>query len=244
MAIKKVGMSPGGRLETGAAVLAAAEVINSKLIQFIKPRLLEFSAAHRSYVDAQAKVDAANIKFRAAQAELGRCDAEQGEVVEALAGTLCADGQPRSNPFAAFGAAAPFNIKRLPSADEAAAVHELVAAIRRGKNLSKATLEAAAVADKAARAVEAALAPLAKLEEAARNARHTRDAIGQTWETTLAVLRRAARTAEDDGAPGLYAALFGRLGRATKRRSNTDAAAQTPDPNPPATNAPAPVKPA
>jgi hypothetical protein len=69
------------------------------------------------------------------------------------------------------------------------------------KQVTKPTLKTAQDLDKAARAVEQVLLPLDKLEVALREARQTRDAVGQTWETALAVLKRGACAACDDGAP-------------------------------------------
>ena len=104
METKKSTTSPGTRLEMGAAILAAARMVDTELI---KPRLTAFISAHRSYVAAQRKVDAADDQMREAQAQLTQRDAEQDEAVERLAGALANEGLPRTNPFAAFGAVAP-----------------------------------------------------------------------------------------------------------------------------------------
>ena len=206
MARSKRKNGSGTRLQIGAGVLSAARAIDTRLV---KGRLGRFERAHRAYVAAQRKVDAAESQLRSAQARLAECDAVQDEAVETLARALVADGQPRGNPFEAFGAPAPGTLTRLVFAEEAEAVHALVAAAQRSKGVSKATLQAAQTADKAARVVVQALAPVAKLQYTARqHARRTRDAVAQGWESTLAALKRGARAAADEGAPDLYPTLF------------------------------------
>ncbi len=64
MIARIVGPKPGGRLQTGAAILAGAEVIDC---HWVEPRLRAFAGAHGVYVDAQRQVDAAH-------AVLGQCD--------------------------------------------------------------------------------------------------------------------------------------------------------------------------
>ena len=204
MARSKRKNGSGTRLQIGAGVLSAARAIDTRLV---KGRLGRFERAHRAYVAAQRKVDAAESR-RTAQARLAECDAVQDEAVETLARALVADGQPRGNPFEAFGAPAPGTLTRLVFAEEAEAVHALVAAAQRSKGVSKATLQAAQTADKAARVVVQALAPVAKLQDTVRDARRTRDAVAQGWESTLAALKRGARAAADEGAPYLYPTLF------------------------------------
>ena len=201
--IKKT--NPGMRLQLGASVLSAARAVDTRLV---KARLARFERVHRSYVNAQRKVDAAESQLRAAQARLAESDAIQDEAVETLACALVADGQPRGNPFDVFGAPAPGTLMRLPFDEEVEAVHKLVAAVQRNKTVSKATIQAAQTADKAASVVEKALAPVAKLEESIRDARRTRDAVGQGWESALAALRRGTKAAADEGAPELDATLF------------------------------------
>ena len=104
MATRVRTTSPGLRLEVGASVLSAARAVDARLV---KGRLGRFERVHRNYVNAQRKVDAAESQLRAAQARLAECDAIQDEAVETLARALVADGQPRGNPFEAFGVPAP-----------------------------------------------------------------------------------------------------------------------------------------
>jgi hypothetical protein len=58
------------------------------------------------------------------------------------------------------------------------------------------------------RLAEWALAPVAQLQDTVRDARRTRDAVAQGWESALAALKRGARAAADEGAPDLYPTLF------------------------------------
>ena len=207
----------------------------------MKARLAAFEQAHRSYADAQTKVDAAETQLRAAQAKIGQCDVALTEVIETLARSLIFDGQERRNPFAAFGALPPSKVMSLQPADKAKAVRQLVAAVQRKNNVSKATLQAAQALEKAAGAVEQALLPLDKLQAVVRDTRHTRDAVSQSWESTLAALKRGARAAADDGAPQLYATLFGRPNNHRNNKNGKTAqpeAPPAPTPTPPAAAAP------
>ena len=237
MAVKKAAKSPAMRLDMGAAILAAAQTNNT---QSVKRRLDTFTAVHRRYASAQRKVEAIDERIQAAQDRLAAGDTAQDAAIEGLARALVADGQPRSNPFAAFGAGSPYAVKRLWASDQAKAIHHLVAKVLPHGGTSKATTEAAAAADKSARAVEAVLAQLGQLEQASRSARQRRDGINDTWDTALAGLKRGARAAVDDGAPGLYAAFFGRFTRPTRKKPQP----APPSPAPPITVTPEPVSPA
>ena len=68
---------------------------------------------------------------------------------------------------------------RLPYADEAEEIHRLVAAIKRDKSISKATVEIADGAEAAAKAVAEDLASTTKLEQQVNETRHARDEIGR-----------------------------------------------------------------
>ena len=210
--------SPGNRLQTGTAVLAAARGVDTRLIG---ARLKGFERAHKLYVDAQRKVEAAEAELRAAQAVLGERDVDQDEAVEALARALVGEGYPRANPFASFDAASPAAIMRLPFGEETMAIRQLVSGVQRNKQLARPTLNAAQAAEKAARVVDQALTPIPKLETVLKETRHTRDAVGQAWETALAALKRGARAAADDGAPRLYMTLFSRPPRGSNTKEPT-----------------------
>lgn len=230
MATMQIGKSAGTRLMAGASILAAARAVDTRSV---KEPLAAFERAHRAYETTQAKVDAADAQLRTALDRLHEYDTVQDEAVEVLARALVTDGQSRAKPFAAFGGPSPAALVRLPAADEAKTIHLIVAAIQRNKQVTKATLKAAQDLDKAALAVEHALLPIAKLEAAARDARQTRDAIGPTWDADLAVLKRAARAASDNGAPQLYTTLFERFNRpASKNGKSAPVAPPAPSPQP------------
>lgn len=215
MAAKKSAMSPAMRLDMGAAILLAAEV---HTVQSIKRRFDAFTNAHRRYTTAQSRVAAVDARIRAAQASLAANDAAQDAAVEALARALIFGGHLRRNPFAVFGADSPCVLKDLAPGDEASAIHQLVAAVQRQSSPSAETARAIQAAEKAARAVEATLGMLLNLQATSRRARQRRDTIGDSWDKSLAALKRGARAAVDDGAPGLYAALFGRFTRPTRKK--------------------------
>jgi hypothetical protein len=58
---------PGMRLQLGASVLAAARALDTRLV---KDGLGRFEQAHRDYVDAQRKVDAAQSAQDTARAQI------------------------------------------------------------------------------------------------------------------------------------------------------------------------------
>ena len=234
----RISASPRGRVEAVAAVLAAARTIDTRPI---RARLARFERAHRAYTQAQERVDAAEAQLRSGQARLADRDVERDQAIEVLARALVSEGQARVNPFAAFGALAPKKLGHLPAADQAKAVHALVAAVQRQNGQGKPTLQAAQVLDKAASAVEQALAALVKLQASVRDARSMRDAVLQTWTKTLATLKRDARSATDEGAPLLYATLFDRGSRPNGKRVKP---APEPAPGPaPAVDPAAPAQP-
>jgi len=210
METNKSSMSPGKRLRTGAAILAAAQAVDTKLIA---ARLSQFATVHRRYAGAQQKAEALEALR---QKTLARRDAEQDEAVEVVARALVAAGRPRTRPFSGFSTTTPTLIKRLTGADKTVAIYQLIADLRRATGLSPQTLTAVNAADKTAHAAEAATVTIDRLEVSLRNARHKRDALAPSWDAALGALRRRTRAAADDGAPGLYPALFGSPARTRK----------------------------
>lgn len=230
MATISANGGPKAQLEAGASILDAASTVDTRVI---KARLAAFERAQRVYHDAHQAVLDADGQLAAAHAALEGCDAAQDAAIEALAGALGADGQRRTNPFAAFGAPAPSKLKLHAAADKAAAVQALVAAVQRDKNRSKLTLQAAQKADSAARAATQAVAEVRKAQAAGREARHARGDAAKAWETELAGLKRGARAAIDEGAPHLYVTLFDRKATPAPRKAK-------PTPTPPAPTPPSP----
>jgi len=213
--------------------LTAAKSVNTRPVQ---ARLEAFERAQRAYAAAQGKVDAAEAVLHAAQAKVVQRDAEQDEAVDGLARALITDGQSRVKPFAGCGGPTPAALMHLPAAEKAEQIHALVTALQRNAGLSKAAQQACEAADKAARAAEKALARIEAQQAALSQTRQARDALVQTWERTLAALKRGARAAIDDGEPYLYTTLFGQTARNGSRNGK-----HAPDnPPPPAPPMPAP----
>lgn len=217
-------LHPAGRLRTGAAILAAAEVVNTRLI---RKRVEAFAEAHQTYAKAQRAVQAAEAELRACQERLAARDREQDEAVEWLARALINEGWPRANPFGPYAMPASSAIRKLPVAEEAKTIHALTEAVQRDHTTSTAVRRAAQAADEAADKTEKELAPWDKLNAGVRSTRETRDAVGRTWDLALAALKRATRAAADDGAAQLYVKLFGRMIRPKKKAA---APGQTPAP--------------
>jgi hypothetical protein len=210
------------KLKLGASVLAAARALDTHLV---KDGLARFQQAHRDYVDAQRKVDAAQSALDAARAQVLKLHAVQDHAVETLARSLSADGYPRKNPFTGFAAPSPSTIARMAVADGVEAIGRLVAAVLRRERLGEDTLQAAQSALAAARAVEEAVAAVAKREDRERDVRTTRDAIGRRWDLALRAFRSRARAAADDGAPHLYPTLFPPVRRAARKMVDAEPAA-------------------
>ena len=229
------GINPARRLEMGAAILAAARVVDTTLVS---ARLAAFARAHRGYADAQQQVEAAEKQLRDSQVRLALRDAEQDRAVEILALRVANTGQPRSNPFAAFGIASPSTIKQMTPAAEAKAIHQLVTVIQQRKGLGREVQTAAAAAEAAAKTVDTTAGAVQKLQSTWDTCRQARDGIGQIWAVALAALKRGARSAADEGAPDLYAALFERPHRPVKKKSQP---VTPPDPQPQPTPTPVPT---
>lgn len=223
METKKSTLAPATRLEIGAVILEAAQHVDTKRAT---GRLNAFAAVHRSYTAAQRRVETVEGQLRGLQAQLSENEAKH-DPVETLARALVADGEPRANPFVNLGGSSPSNVKKLVFVEEAKAIHQLVAAVQRSTTAGQATRNAAKAADKAARAMEATLRRINTLEATLEKARRRRDTIGESWDNALAALKRRTRAAEDDGAAGLYTALFGRLARPkSKKKTATPTQAQ------------------
>ncbi len=147
--------------------------------------------------------------------------------MDTLASKLVGDGLPRKNPFAPLGFKPPAVVQRMGYAEEAKEVLKIATKARKVKGASKETLDAAKDAERSARAVTHALGPIPALKEAYKAALLKRDALAQPWETAFAALKRGARAAEDDGAKGLFAALFERPAKPRKRKQAKPAAVTT-----------------
>ncbi len=242
MASRGKGRGPSNRMNVGTAILTAARGIDTAPV---KARLSAFIDMHRSYAGAQGKVGTAESELRAAQAKLEQRSAEIDASVEALAVALAHEGQPRLTPFAAFGMSTPGEVRHLAAGRKAQAVHQLVAQVQHTKGMSQKTRDTAQAAEQTARSVDAACLAVGQLRATLRDRRRQRDALGSSWDTALAALRREAQSAVADGAAGLYSALFGaatarstrRNGKSTPVQEHAPISTPTPEANP----APTPV---
>lgn len=217
------------RLDAGAAILAHAQVIDTSPVE---RRLQAFTTAHGKYVAAQTKVEAAEVELHTASAGVERCEQEVDAAVEALALALANDGHSRTKPFAALGVAAPSDLKNAATGDKVEVSRQLAAAAQVSRAAGRKTCEAARAIEEAAGKLEAALRAVVPLESALGELRRQRETLGLSWNRALGVLRRDARSAEDEGAIGLYAALFG---------APAPAGRKTVQPAPPAASVPAPT---
>lgn len=199
------------RIKKGAAILTAAQVVDSKAV---KARLNAFAAAHTAYADAQRKLDEADALLRAEQARLA---AVEPAALDSLKRALITDGQAIGNPFAVFGAPSSSAIKTLPLPEKAQVLRDLAKAVQRRTTVSAAVLSAAQAIEQLANELDPATGALGSLRDEVVKARQVRDVLAQNWDTTLAALRRGARAAVDEGAPNLYAALFAPSRRSTKK---------------------------
>ncbi len=228
MSTKKLGFTVTGRLETGAAVLLAAREVDTTLV---KARLGAFGRAQRSYEEAQRQVALADSRLRAGQVRLVRCDKQQDTAVERLARALVTAGQPRANPFAAFGRSSPSAIKRLNAVEKIQAVQQLVIAVQSQKALDQVALSAARVAAQAAERAAAAQLAVDRLEATVSSRRRARENMAAAWKKTFDTLKLGVRSADADGAPGLYTALFGQPNRVRKKAVKPAAAQPQPEAN-------------
>lgn len=206
----QITSSPSPRIAMGSAILEAAQAVETAPI---KAKLAAFAKAQKDYVAAAERVRKAEDKAAAAQATVGARDADLDALVEELASALAGEGLPRANPFKPFGAAAPSKVTQLRQAEEPKVVRKLVAAVRKSKGRGKATLGLLPRLEKACAAVEAALPAVAAAGAALSGAIAQREALALPWEKAFSSLKRAARVADDDGAKGLFEALFQRTAK-------------------------------
>jgi hypothetical protein len=211
MATLQSGTSVGTRLAAGDSVMAAAKSVSVKAIA---KRFDAFKKIHAAYGAADARVKKASEALAKQQALVGEADVEQDAAVLELAQKLSGDGMPRLNPFKPFGAPSPAALCVLGYGDEATEVLALEKAVLKKKGLSHPSIAAAKKMGLTAKKVQKELASIPKLQQARAAAMSGREALEQAWETAFAGLKRAARAAEDDGARGLYAALFERAPKA------------------------------
>lgn len=220
MTTGKIAQGAVRRAESGDAILTAAAGVDTKLIE---DDLAAFTKIHREFKDEQLKVSDLEARLRAHQQLLDDADAEQGRSVTALAGALIFAGFPSRNPFQSFGIEPPSRVRAMRRGDEAKTIHRLVAAVRGTTGLPALVSEAASTAETAAVRMDALVSEGETLQATLREQRQHRDQLIPAWETALTCLKRTARYVSDTGGPALYAAMFARTARPTRRaRKKTD----------------------
>jgi hypothetical protein len=212
----KLNNNPGSRVLVGGGILQRAKTVK---LGAVAGRLKAFSRTHKAFLRLEDAVRRAEAKLQQQQARSGEADAAQDLEVERVAGALVGDGYARKNPFDVMGLPSPSTIKGMERSEEAKVVLKLAATVKKRKDVSAATLAAAARAEKAARAVLAAVAPIAKLADARTKAIAARDALEGEWEYRYASLKLGAKVATTDGDGRVEEALFGTSTAPVKRRA-------------------------
>ena len=214
MATLQSGTSPGRRIKAGKLVLGRAKSVDTKRVK--KP-LDELRAVNILYEKQHKAAGDAVEKLAKAEAKLGDLDATQDTSVDVLAAAHISAGASRQRPLAEYKLGTVTEIKLMPNEKEAKALQKIAT---KAKANSDAGIKRAGIAmEKAANAVLAGIKPIEGLIEKRNEAIAARDALAPRWEKAFAVLKRAVRTAEDEGATGLFDALFD---VAAKRSGNDD----------------------
>lgn len=213
--LKTQVQNPGARRMVGQTVLAAARVVDTKPV---KARLAAFVRAHQAYVTAADKVVAAEAVRDAAHAAVAEADVTQDAAIDALVLELVGAGAPRLSPLKGLSNIAPADLKKLGTQKEAKELLRVTAAIGKRAGLSPALKRSTKAAHDAATAVLKAAVSVVPREKLYQESLAARDALSQPWETALAYLKRAVRVAEDDGATGLFSALFQRTAEAPAKK--------------------------
>lgn len=203
MATIQGGNSPGRRVKTGKLVLARATNLDTRPV---KKAFDAMRAAHAAYDKAHSAASLAAERLAKAEGQLGELDVTQDASVDGFAVAHVTAGASRTKPLAEYKAGSVSDIKGMPVEKEAQLVIKLAT---KGKAHPDAGVKrAAAVMEKAAKAVLAGAKRIEPLVEKRNQAIAARDALAPRWEKAFASLKRAVRAAEDEGAHGLFAALF------------------------------------
>ena len=207
--------NPRARREVGTMVLAAANVVDTKPV---KTPLAVFKKAHVAFVKAADKVAAAEAVRDAAHASVAGCDVTQDGSVEPLVLALVLAGAPRLTPLKGLSNMTPSELKKMAAAKAAKELLRIVAAVTKRGGVTPGLKRALKGTTDAATAVQKAMVSVVPREKLYQESLAGRDALSQPWETALAYLKRAARVAEDNGATGLFAALFQRNAETPKKK--------------------------
>lgn len=208
------------RIAAGDAVIAAAATTDTRPV---RAKLEAFRKHHAALTRATAALEEAEKFHDAAQRALGECDTEQDAAVEALATALVAIGQPRTSPFKAISNLPPSRVATLGYTAEADALETIARKARKLPRVDAGVRAACGDAERIVRALRHASKAVERFGAKVAEARTRRDALTQPWETGLAALKRVTRVAEDDGAKGLFAALFEVTAPAKKPRAKKPA---------------------
>jgi hypothetical protein len=227
MATIQAKNNPASRVEAGDHVIESAKTAETKSV---KTKLLVFTKAHAAYVAAHAAAQKSEAALHAAQDALGEEDAAQDTAAQALAAKMIGDGAPKANPFSLFGLPAPSALIDMAVAKEVKTTATLAKRAAKWKSAGAATKAAAGALAKKSASTAKAQTRIPALEKAQAAAIAKRDALGVPWARAFNHLKNAARAAEDDGATGLFAALFD----VTRPARAKGAGAKTGDGAPPA----------
>ena len=198
--------NPQSRIDAGDRVLQAAKTVDARAV---KTKLVTFAKVHAAYVAAHKSVVVAEERLSAAEEAVGSADDEQDSLVRLLAAKMIGDGAPKANPLSIFKLPPPSTLVDVRVEVEVKKTKQLAKQAASWKAASPATKAVAAKLGKASVAVTSALAKVPPLAKAHAAAIAKRDALGVPWVTAFAHLKNATRVAEDDGARGLFTALFG-----------------------------------
>ena len=203
------GTSISGRIETGDTIVSRAKELDTGAV---KKKLSAFFATHARYTKSVNAHGTATDAVEKAHADAAAIDGELDPLILEIANHLPSAGLPRANPFSAWGLAAPSKVVELPWDKEAKAATTIATKASKLKNapgtVKSLAKQIGGLATKLASATKKD-GPIDKAETAQSAAASARNVVGVAWERSLAKLKNAALTAEDDGATGLYEALLG-----------------------------------
>ena len=203
MATIQSGTSPGRRVKAGKLVLARAVSVDTTSV---KRQVDGLRSANGSYEKAHHAASVAAARLAQAEAVVGERDVTQDASLDTFAAAHIVQGASRVKPLADYKAGSVSDIKVMPAEKQAKLLLKLAT---KGKASTDAGVKRAAVQlEKAATAVLKAIAPIEGWVEKRNEAIAARDALAPRWEKAFATLKRAVRAAEDEGAEGLFEALF------------------------------------
>ncbi len=214
---KKFNQGYAGRVETGKKVLLAAGSVDTSPVA---ERLAGLVEQQTQYAAALQAVDEAQARVTAAGAELGESSLAVDGALDRLIAALVTDGAAYREPLAAYGTS-PSALKGAGQGEKAAVVTKFLAAVQRDGKRAPAVRKAAAAVAEAVATYEERRLGMAAEEETLGERRAARDLAGDRWDEAFARLKRSVKVAEDDGAAGLYAALFGRASKPTSPRARS-----------------------